>query len=143
MLELGAGYQIQASKFAIPTLDSTRENVNTETLLGAALHFGVTEFFPVGVSGKFMADQAYRLKQSGIAFAENSDSVSHNQGFYDAGFQMGLRLFGTRTEEWFVDVELGFIPGVQDSNNFLLFIPMTGFWVVYSSAEIWSFGRSA
>lgn len=145
-LELGAGYKAQSNRLTIPALASVRDNVTKEASTGVALNYGVAEFFSLGVSGKFMAEQDYTLAQSGAAFAGNPGSSSSNRGFYDAGFQLGLRLLGTRTEEWFVNVDLGFLPGIQDSNNFLFSWPHNQFLgglLVGKNLADWSFGVSA
>lgn len=142
-LELGAGYKVQSSRLAIPVLDSARDTVSKEVSTGVALNYGVTEYISIGVSGKYMADQDYSLRQSGVAFAGNSGSASRNQGFYDAGFQMGVRMLGTRTGEWFVNLDMGFLPGITDANNFLFSWPHNQYLAgitIGKNVDSWSFG---
>ncbi len=123
LLELGMSYKIQSSTLTLPALSSTRETRTKESATGFALTYGIAEYFSMGVSGKYMADQNYSIAQSGIAFAGNPGTQSRNKGFYDPGFQLGIRALGTRTEEWFFNIDLGFVPGIKDSNNFLFSWP--------------------
>lgn len=142
-IEMGVGYKAQSSRLTIPALDSARETMSKEASTGVALNYGVTEYFSIGVSGKFMADQDYSLIQSGPAFAGNPGSNSRNQGFYDAGVQLGLRMLGTRTDEWFVNLDMGFLPGLADANNFLFSWPHNQYLAGITlgrNIEAWSFG---
>jgi hypothetical protein len=134
------------TKITIPALASARETLSKEVASSVVLQYGITESFSLGISGKYMIDQDYQTVQSGIAFAGDPGKSSHNQGFYDVGFQLGLRILGTRTEEWFVNLDLGFLPGIVDSNNFLFTTPNNQFLsrlIVGKDNGSWSTGVQA
>lgn len=142
-LALRTYYTVQSTRLTIPTFDSVSETRSKEISTGATLTYGVTEHFSIGVLGKYMINQDYRVTRSGVAFTGNPGEASRNAGFYDAGFQAVLRLLGTRTEEWFFDIEAGFLPGLKDRNNFRFTLPHNQYIAVITigkNTEVFSYG---
>ncbi|GAB4440095.1 MAG: hypothetical protein OHK0011_22600 [Turneriella sp.] len=122
-LEWGFGYKRELFSAAIPALSSSQKTLSKEVASTLSLSYGITESWALGVMGKYMIDQNYSVMQSGIAFAGNPGVAEHNRGFYDAALMMSFRFLGTRTEEWFANLDLAFFPGIKDKNNFRFTVP--------------------
>lgn len=128
---------------AIPEISSSREATVRESFTAMTLLYGITENFTIGLIGKYMWQRLERIEHRGPAFADNPGSSSHDSGFYDPGFVLGTRLLGTRSEEWFVNLDFAFTPGLRDANNFKFTWPQnqyTARMVVGSNNPNWSYG---
>jgi hypothetical protein len=142
-LEWGVGYKFQSSSLAIAALDSARETATKELSTAMALNYGLSESFYLGVSGKYMLYQDYRLTQSGVAFVGKPGANLINQGFYEPGFHLGARLLGTRSEEWFINLDLRFQPGLNDANNAYFSVPNNQYqasMLIGRDFEAWAIG---
>lgn len=142
-IEIANSYQTQNSRLAIPAISSSREVALRESFTTLALLYGVTENFTIGFIGKYMWQRLERIEHKGLAFAGNPSSSSRDSGFYDPGFVLGVRFWGTRSEEWFVNMDFSFIPGLRDANNFKFTWPQnqyTARMAVGSNNPNWSYG---
>lgn len=142
-IDIATSYRTQDAKVTIPVLSSSLETATREAFTAMTLLYGVTENFTVGILSKYMWQYRERAAYSGIAFAGNPGSSSLNNGFYDLGFALGFRFLGTRSEEWFINLDVAFLPGLRDSNNFKFTWPQNQYaanMVVGTNTANWSYG---
>ena len=80
-----------------------------------SLKYGVTDRVALGAAGRYMLLSQTATNYEGGAGLPASTS-SENNGFYQPALNISARLLGTRSNEWFVNLEGRFQPGLTNGS---------------------------
>lgn len=121
-VEGGIAVYSRGTKIELLSLSGTRETSSKAGYAALTARYGFTDRIALGVFAKYMIRQDFAQTQTGV-LAASPAIRSTNNGFYDIGFSLSARLLGTRREEWYLNVEAAFAPGIRDNNNFSFSYP--------------------
>jgi len=90
------------------------------------LGYGITNRISTAVSAKYTFAQPYNETNTGV-LAAKGDEHSAKSGFADPTISLTGRLWGTMRDEWTLNVDVAFAPGITDANNFRISTPNNRF----------------
>lgn len=125
--------------------DAEKTTRKTEVFSELSLTYGIFESLAVGTTAKAMFQQ--KTVETATGFLKNTPLQNTTEnGFYDPSFFVTTRLLGTMQNEWTLNVQLAFAPGIEDPNNGKLSTPNNRYLAALLFGKdwrSWSFGTMA
>ncbi len=93
------------------SIESPKKKIYTELMA----KYGIADWLNIGLSGRYMLEQNSATTYQGGLNLGPSTSAS-GSGFYQPYFSLGFRFAGTEKEDWYLNLELRYQPGLRNNN---------------------------
>lgn len=94
------------------SIESPKKKVYTELMA----KYGIADWLSIGFGGRYMLEQKTATSfEGGLNLGPNTSASG--SGFYQPNFSLGFRFAGTEKEDWYLNFELRYQPGMRNDNT--------------------------